>query len=410
MGQALGPELTAYVAAVSRARAHADERSTASFTSARDRAENLVTSRLGPAIGGALTDTFRTYQAAALGLAPGRAGLDALTGSVQQLAAALRDAGLPYFLDFFPVGDGEPVLTSYYVGRERTGTFAGSSARLLWVERLDDLNKSLAVLGYTSPRLGAGLVTLDRIEQDVVQFVAPALGEGSARLVDRETRETEQPWIAELERAAGQALRRDYERYRTPSQDALVALIGRREGGDAVRVAFRDMLSRVAERVERHELQHQIDFRAGLVVTPGELLSVLGIGESEAATDGLAARCRDELSAGLADVATDPDLASTELTLWMPSLFDRTRWSTPYAYAAAVLLTSVARELGVGGDGAGTSRRLERPRAKEIFVAVVAQGGDAIARAASRAYERLYGRSLVPVTLGPWSVSRAWRY
>lgn len=460
VGRALGPDLTGYVVRTSRVRAAQREAAPAAPQVTDDDAAPPLR-RVAPPLVGPLSDVLRAYRTAALGppcTGPGCA--DALASATQRLNGALRAAGEPYFADFVFLNDGEPMLMSYYVAREHTAKIEGSEVRLLRVQRLDELDKSLPVLGYTSPRLGAGLVTLDTIERDLVQVVMPALREGGvARLVDEASREDGAPWAQDVERSAGQALRRDYASYRSPDLDRVTALLARREdlyweftgalartGATLVRPrrlvspdplealegfvpvsslrewrevnesldearmrdAFGVVLDRVADRIERHELQHQIDFRAGLVTLPADLGALLGVVDPIVAPGRAAARCRDELSAELAAIATDPDLAATMLTLSLGAVFDRRQWSTPYAYAGSVLLAAVGNELGIASDDPRPVG-LDRGRLSPLFVAVVARPGKDIADAASRAYSHLFAISLPALALGPWSTSPVWR-
>jgi hypothetical protein len=465
LGRALGPQLTDYVASVSqrRARLREGEDAAGDFTLSRDRAQTEVAAALGPEMGSALVDLFRAYQSAALAPGYDEDRLRALSAEMQRYNGALRHARQPYFMDYLELSDGEPILSSYYVAEERTARVDRSEIPLLRVQRLDTLNRALAAVGYTSPRMGAALVTLDLLERNLVVVLAPALAEGGvATLVDPPTRESRAPWIAEIEGAAGAVMRRDWQAVRSPELDRLIALLARRDrifsdwasrlaltkvtvsrpvrlvasdrlerlegiasrstlaewedlnkelDGDAMRRAFERALGMLAERVERHELQHQIDFRRGLVAVPAELRALFRLAEDAPVNpNGNAARCRDELSADLAAIALGPDLASTELTLVAAAVFHRDAWATPHAYAAAVVLPVVARELGgqeatlVGADG------FDRGRAKELFVAIAAHSGAEIARAAAGAYARLFGTPLPSYELGPSTKSRAWRH
>jgi hypothetical protein len=463
VGRALGPSVAEYVASVSQSRAHLrdGDRAAADFTRPRDRAQAAVSAQLGAETGGALVDLFRAYQAAALARERDPDLLRTLTAAVQRFNGDLRRAQQPYFMDFLEMDDGEPILTTYYVAQERSARVDQSEIRLLRVQRLDSLNRSLAVLGYTSPRLGAALVTLDRLERDFVLVVAPALREeGAAPLVDADARDSRAPWVGELERAAGATLRRDAQTYRSADVDHLVALLARREAlfwelanllarskvavvppahlvvedrlealegiasrsalrqwrdlneeldGGPMRRAFGRVLGLLADHVERHELQHQIDYRRGLLAVPAELRAVFGLGDTaDVNPTGNAAQCRDELSADLAAIALGPDLASTELTLVSGAVFNSNSWMTPHAYAAAVLLPAVAKELGGPEGNLFRSGGFDRTRAKDLFVSIAAHSGADIAQAASRAYTRMFGSTLPAYELGPWTRARAW--
>jgi hypothetical protein len=461
VGRVLGPDLTAYVVRASHLRAAQRAATSAAPPGTLDDDAPPPLEPLASPVLEPLSALLQAYRTSVLGPPCTGAGCgDDLSASTQRLNGALHAARQPYFVDFVFLSDGEPMLMSYYVARERTAKIEGAEVRLLRVQRLDELDKSLPVLGYTSPRLGAGLVTLDTIERDLVQVVMPALREdGLARLVDQASRDDGAPWAADVERSAGQALRRDYASYRSSDLDAVTALLARREdlyweltGAIArtgaslarprrlvsrdplealegfvplsslrawrevnasldeapMRDAFGVVLDRIADRIERHELQHQIDFRAGLVTLPADLAALIGVADPIVAPGGAAARCRDELSAELAAIATDPELAATMLTLSLGAVFDRGQWSTPYAYAGSVLLAAVAKELGVGPDDPRPIG-LDRGRVTPLFVAVVSRPGKDIADAASQAYAHLFATSLPPLALGPWTTSPVWR-
>jgi hypothetical protein len=463
LARALGTDLTEYVAGVSRWRAarRAGEAGDLTFTAPRDRAQAEVAG-LGQPLAGAVIDLFRAYQAAALTPEYDRATLDSLTGEVQRLDGTLSKLGEPYFVDFLQLADGEPVLTTYYVAAERMDRAEGANIRLLRVQRLDRLNRSMALLGYTSPRLGAAVVALDMIERDLVAITLPALADGaSARLVDPETREQAAAWIAEAETAGGRALRRDYASYRSEGLDRLVALVTRREaivrgiadtlGGTRMRIgppvrlvtddrldelaglvstsvrnewsevndaiasepsrrAFDSMVDVWAARIERHELQHQVDYRRGLVPMPEPLAAIFGVEDATLISPtSNAARARDELSAVLASIALDPELAGSLVVQSAATLFDRRLWATPHAYGNAVILATLSTELGAPGVVPIGPTGFDRAAAKDLFSAVVAHSGAEIAAAAARAYVRLFGYPLPTVDVGPLRASRRWR-
>jgi hypothetical protein len=122
-----------------------------------------------------------------------------------------------------------------------------------------------------------------------------------------------------------------------------------------------------------------------------------------------AGRARDELSALLASIALDPDLARSLVVQSAATLFDRRLWATPHAYGNAVILAMVSIELGAGGAVPVRPSGFDRAAAKDLFTAVVAHEGAEIAAAASRAYLRLFGYPLPSVEVGPLRSSRRWR-
>ena len=110
-------------------------------------------------------------------------------------------------------------------------------------------------------------------------------------------------------------------------------------------------LSDLASIVGRHEIQHQVDFRAGIIPIPADLRETLGARDGmDLAPTSQEARCRDELSAELAAIASTPTLASTALALAVIPVFDQHAWGSPYAYVGASILTALGRELGGSGE------------------------------------------------------------
>ena len=463
VGQALGPDLTEYAARVSHTRAlvrHGDPPED-DFTSARDRAQATLTTALGPETGGALIDLFRAYQTAALDPSAAMAGFRELTAEIQRFNGALTRARQPYLLDFFPVADGEPMLTSYYVGAERGVRASGSSIRVLYVQRLDSINRIVPLLGYTRPTLGAALVVLDLLERDLVTVIMPALREGAgASLVDSTTRDDGPRWVGDLEQRMGAVLRSDAQPVRSSAIDRLVALLARRDDlfwqfaaaayrvnlraerpsrlvapevpealgrllapsavrewreinaeldTSRLRAAFDQVLGVFADQVERHELQHQLDFRAGLMAVPHELRAMFGLSD-DAPVDvtGNVASCRDELSAYLAQIARSADHAATNVALVSRAAFDRNLWGTPHSYAAAVVLPALSGEFGGPEGKLIRGGAIDRALATDMILAVTARPGGEIARAAASVYGKLFGSDLPSFEPSALVKARSW--
>jgi hypothetical protein len=354
-----------------------------------------------------------------------------------------------------------PLLISYYVTEERTAHADGATFLVDRVQRLDPLNRLFALSGYTSPHLGAAFVVVDMIERDVLARVTPALAkDASAPVVDDATRRSQPPWASPLEKRAGDVLRAEYPVYGSAELDAVVTLLTRREAlyerfatslalsnvemlppvhlverapldalegralaselrewadindqldEKASRRAFGALVDVMARRIDRHEVQHQIDFRRGALGIPADVRALLGIPDTlELSPGDDAVRVRDELSAELAALASAGPLGGTCLVLATGSFFDRDDWSTPYAYSGAVLLWAVARELGVGEASPYHDGTIDRAAGAELFAGVAAHRGAEIAQAAARAYARVFGTPVADVTMDPWVASPPW--
>ena len=463
LGDALGPTLTKYVVSVHQ---RAQDREDGSLprddvTSTHDTLMSKVTSVLGNANGKPFERLLSSYEDLAFGKRSDAATREAFESSLQQTNASLHAAHAPYLVDVLEDAAGI-FLTSSYIAKERAVKAEGTSIRLLQAQRLDSLNLALAVVGYTRPQLGAAVVTLDMLEREIVAIIAPALvAGGRARIVDPKTEETDD-WVEPFERRAAELLRGDYASVRTPAIDRLIDLLARRDRlfwqfrratafsnvavyrpvrvvsrGDTsaldgrvpgselrawqaindeldsalMREAFDELLERYSEPIERHEVQHQIDFRRGLVVVPAPLRDILGMPETmDVEPWSAAARCREELSADLASIATTEKGALTALVLSQEPLFDRSTWGTPHAFGAAVIMTAMAVELGIPtGEPLFTRGHFDRRRAKELLFAVAERPRDAISAAARGAYQTLFGVVPPPLDFDSWKVARAWR-
>jgi hypothetical protein len=84
-------------------------------------------------------------------------------------------------------------------------------------------------------------------------------------------------------------------------------------------------------------------------------------------------------------------------------------WSTPHAFAAAVILDGMARELGEGPREPLTGKAgFDRKPASALYLAVVRHPEDQIVAAARALWERLFEEPLPAPEIDPWKVSREW--
>src|SRR5262249_24502901 len=116
-------------------------------------------------------------------------------------------------------------IFSYYVEQEREVSGEGATFRLLRARRLDTLNWRDNFIGYTSPRAGAALVLLDRIEELLVQSIVPSMAPNEpARLVDTKSLEVEKDCPSAVEARAGEVIRREYPSIPGASAGAVLEL------------------------------------------------------------------------------------------------------------------------------------------------------------------------------------------
>jgi len=383
------------------------------------------------------------------------------------LAAQLKRRNLPYFVDVETLHQETsvlPLLMSFYVQRESEYRAGGTRVRVLDLWRLDTLRVRFGALGYTRPRTPAALVLLDQVESDLVRTVLPALAPSEpAQLVDDETREQGLPWVSALERVAGSAVRTHFA---TLSGDPHVVEVGKllakrralvrswREtianGRQRLRVPERlipeadyssDLHLRVANSelyawdelhgdlmsrknyaaflrlrepyvlgIERHEVQHRLDYERGFRALPALVCRILGI---EAALDApagsLQERVSAEFSAYLAQLAAAPDSPLLDLIVLSSHLLDARAGGGVYWYAALAVFEAVATELGMDPDQI-IGRRVQRERVADLVTQLIARDPKAIRAAAARAYEQAFGEPVPHAVKQVTYENPAWRH
>ena len=78
----------------------------------------------------------------------------------------------------------------------------------------------------------------------------------------------------------------------------------------------------------------------------------------------------------------------------------------PHAYAAAVMMTTIARVLGVPQEGELVTRgQFDWRLSKELFMTIVEHPTPVVAAAARTAYEKLFSAQIPNAELGPWQVA-----
>lgn len=466
VGAALSRDVPAFVVALSRGGTPSPE---------LDRARSGATAaRVKQALGAEAARSFDELLAAteALGAAPRaeRPMLDRFHAAAAGFDKSLAARGLPYFVDTDLLSRGprvSPVLLTFYVEREATVVSGDTRVRVVQLWRLDDLNLVQGYLGYTRPSTPAALVLLDQIESDLVQFVLPALPDGEPMsLVDRETELAGEEWVRPLETWGGELLRKHYaavpdarvtdarrvgqllarrraliEKWqrdlaglghilRVPERlipeadysEELSLRVPRAELGewdslhaeltsDKVLSAFVAFRRGYAKAVERHEVQHRLDYARGLIPVPTALCEVLGKDDPLDAPEGsLAARSRDEMSAYLASVVTAEHTPLLELLLLSRHLFDRGALGGVYWYAALTAFRSIGRELGVDVESVLGRGPVSRARSAALVRKVLDAPPEELRRAAARVYEKAYSQKVPDVRRLDEKESRAWRH
>lgn len=467
-GRALSEHMTAFVVAASRGDRAAAERARAGATSAEVRKAlgGEATDRLGELFDAAAA--MNGLQAPdQLKEANHR-----LTLAAGALNRALAAAKRPYFVDtdVLPgAGGARAALLGFYVEREASVSSGEQAHRVVHLWRLDHLNLVQGYTGYTRPSMPAATVLLDQVESDLVRYVLPALPDGSPMSLIDEATELEVEarggdWAPGVNARAGELVR-GYFAQTDQGRDRAVRRVGellaRRRAliaswrkdlaglGHVLRVperlvpeadyaeelslrvpraqlgewdslhaellqsdnlaAFRRLRDFYVASVERHEVQHRIDFARGLVPIPELLCRQLGVEDPLDAPEGtLRARAREELSAYLASIVSSTHSPVLELVLLSRHVFVG-RGGT-YWHAALAAFRGIGGELGLDVD-ALIGRGVIRPeRFAKLWTELLLKPPAELRAAAERFYAKAYGGPLAAVEVVGRVEHRQWRH
>jgi hypothetical protein len=389
--------------------------------------------------------------AAAAPIAP--TGEDAKSDAFGKTVSALDDLfakrGLAYFLDGDVISDlqtGKRLVLVYAFTIEGVTRFAAATGplRALTLRRLDNLNWSQALLGFTRPGLRDALVLLDQVDEQLVTYVLPALApDASMRLFDDDDRSgatvtlverrageivrSELGAMTELDHAEveelGRLLERRHDAFRRMADSVRNRGLILREPGtlrlepdlvtqlrgavpndllaDVISVdqkladssfvtSFTLVRAALVASIARHEAQHRLDYAApdGLRM-PEALAKYTG---APRRPNDLPTRARAELSAYVAQVARDDRAARTAFTLLSRFLFSRRAQGTAESYAAVVAFEVFAKELGITiatplvGQG-----QIDRASASATYLELSSRSSVDLRAAATRAWSSLYG-------------------
>jgi hypothetical protein len=385
---------------------------------------------------------------------------------------ALEKEKKPYFLDGDVFGADDrrlPIAFSFYVQREQSFVVGDPalSERVVWVWRLDGLNLRKPYLGYTRPAMGAAIVSLDEVETQLVQYVLPALAPGEpVELLDEASLDGSQAWQTTLQARAGEAVRAEVGRgadqatlevgkllaqrrklirswrkdlaalgHRLvvperliPEADYVHDLAGRLGRGeladwenlhdelvedDRLR-AFERIRDGFALSVQRHELQHRLDFRLELLPLPATVRELLGVrNELALGPTTLPIRVRDEHAAYLASLAST-SYPHTDIIVMSRFLFDKSQWGDAYSYTALALFLDLATHLDVAPKEPLVSRRaIVRERVAELLERLLAFDDAALRDGARRAFIATRGGEgpiTIPAVPPAANGARPWRH
>lgn len=466
LGNLLGPELTEFIVLGSRTAPGQHDPLRERLLQDNSAALTAESSR---ALDRTLRALSRVWEANATQTEVTPELLNEATNGAVAFDDTLAKQNAPYFVDLDWLQRGPtttPFLFSFYVEREHLVRAGEQTIRSVHLWRLDNLAVQQGYLGYTRPHTPAALVLLDQIEADLIGDVLPALpGDETMDLVDFNTRRKGLPWIAAVESSTAGAVRRHFAalpateqaRYQRVGQllaqrrqlirkwqDTLselgsslvvpVRLIPEADylGELELRVpreqlrqweeihgallsseihdAFRALRDNYSAAVERHEVQHRIDYRRELFEVPPVLVRRLNVENPLAAEPGsLPGRARSEFSAYLATLACVEPTPLLDLALLARFLFNRDNYAGAYTYSALAVYEVLAEQLGVVAE-VRALRTLDRAHLAELVNSVLAQEATALRDAARAAYQAQFGDPVLQVTLESERINPAWRH
>jgi len=430
----------------------------AEMAAARDRAVGAeAAGALGEGATRALGALMATARAAALSAAgdTGDEADQAVASATGALDDELAAAGAGYFVDGDVIHDGGSgrrlsLVYAFAVERVDLFTAGAESVRALRLRRIDRLNWSHTLLGFTRPHLRAALVLLDQLDEQVLSLIAPGVAPGApVRLFDLEAAGVPAEERAAVEARAGELCRAEYGAL--PGLDAAAAVrlgeaLGRRRAivealekraearglalvtpgklrlpesftrsieplatkaeiadlkaiddalaGEPAQRAFTALRDALAASIERHEVQHRLDARRARVM-PQALADRTGPLVQNGREHKHADRARAELSAYLSELARDPRTGRVGLGALARFVFDRQHHGVPECYAAIVILEGLADTLGLPREApliAG--RAVNRRAAARLYLALAAQPPERLRDAARRLWEKLFASPL----------------
>jgi hypothetical protein len=454
--QALARELPAYIIALDRQGRARHEGASESILAQHEAeidaiqkrlVENAVARELGPAASAALREVLA--QAANVSQRAILPKNDPFLGAVAACNDAFAAANLGYFLDGDIItSDGHTFAILYAFAVENVSVFStqGRTIRALTLRRLDNLNFSRAALGLARPELRDAILQRDEIDTLLVTEILPGLVEGATvPLVDDETRALNPEWLGASERLAGEMIRAEY----APKLSAEAVLVGQRlqrraaifastqarieerglrlslpeglaidegfylelagiipeEEMEELKAIQRDLTSEaavsalqsarrlVAASVERHEVQHRLDFSLPeplpLPVPLEYLVGPLLRADGEARP--VAEHARDELSAYLGELARDPFTVRVNLVLLSRFLLHRNQWGTVECNAALVIFRELSGALGQPVPELLSQGSVDRALVVSLLQTFTQKNPDELRKAAAQAYQKLFG-------------------
>lgn len=388
---------------------------------------------------------------------------DAFAEAVRRWNRALREQRLGYFFDAYAAlypGRGEVGLFAFRVEaapryRHTDPDTASSPTHIdaLHLRRIDRLNLVQFLLGYTSRRMDVAVVLLDKLEHQLATRLGPALVPSASMPLELDD---DTPLASAIKTRAGQLVREafyaafpnenqaltelgellqrrdalftrvnnrlaprgismrvperleiapDYldqlERVAAPGDRAELADLQDRLTAPSMRRLFSRLLMRHASSVERHEVQHRLDYADPEFAVPSALLGAMGVSDTEDNRKKTSIeRASAELSAYAAELARDPGWVMVNLALLTEHLYDGSGGAE--GWSAILILDGLADLTGVYAAPNAPRRLLDSlPLGPDdvapVHLALMAVRPDALSSAAAALWQRWYGRPLATI-------------
>jgi hypothetical protein len=377
--------------------------------------------------------------------------VDGFLRSVDAFNAALERSGLGYYLDAEVVGMGSGArvyLASFVVRRVQWFAVNGRRVRALRLVRSDTLNFARGVLGFTRPTIRDALVLEERVDGWLIRSVLPALAkEGRFVLAGADPGAYAPKTLPRLERRVADEARKELAKlagdcsafaattelfarraavFRDLGEQAIrAALVVREPSGYDISVdqlmamreralpdtwrelndvadeldtadqrgCFRALRAPLLASIERHEVQHRLDFQDGtLEQLPIALERRVGPLDAYGLRSVGAELALAETSAYLAELARGKPLVKLNLAMLAQHVIDRTRWRSVEYFAALVIFEGLTRQLGL--ETSDPSAKVAPERVANALGLFMAMSEDELSRAAARLWADLMGRPL----------------
>jgi hypothetical protein len=166
-----------------------------------------------------------------------------------------------------------------------------------------------------------------------------------------------------------------------------------------VEAAFDSARERIVRSIERHEVQHRLDYmRSEPLPMPPALERWTGPAEVDGREHRSAARARAEMSAYLAQLARDVSTTKADTTLALRFLLDQKMQGMAESYAALAMIEGLADELAIPIDAPLVEHAsIVRERAAKLYLAILDKPPEAIRAAAKRVWEKSFRCELPPL-------------